>query len=141
MASYKRAGRCSPLVSQKQKPEVCGRSTAVVRLLAKEKVVGSNPIARSDFSVNGWQLGSWRAIGCQPICCITWRRRQVARQGSAKPSSWVQIPSSPQSRKRPAKAGLFLINAFQDDIADQKSSFHTHLELTFAKQRFFRNSH
>ena len=25
----------------------CGRSTVVVRLLAKEKVVGSNPIARS----------------------------------------------------------------------------------------------
>jgi hypothetical protein len=23
------------------------------------------------------------------------RRRQVARQGSAKPSSWVQIPSTP----------------------------------------------
>ena len=27
----------------------CGRSTVVVRLLAKEKVVGSNPIARSDI--------------------------------------------------------------------------------------------
>jgi hypothetical protein len=44
----------------------CGRSTAVVRLLAKEKVVGSNPIARSRFPVNGWHDGSWRAISCQP---------------------------------------------------------------------------
>ncbi len=36
----------------------------VVRLLAKEKVVGSNPIARS---------------------VLLWRRGQVVRQGSAKP--------------------------------------------------------
>jgi hypothetical protein len=28
---------------------LCGRSTVVVRLLAKEKVVGSNPIARSNI--------------------------------------------------------------------------------------------
>ncbi len=28
---------------------ICGRSTVVVRLLAKEKVVGSNPIARSNM--------------------------------------------------------------------------------------------
>jgi hypothetical protein len=33
----------------------CGRSTVVVRLLAKEKVVGSNPIARSE-SPDGWQI-------------------------------------------------------------------------------------
>jgi hypothetical protein len=38
--------------------EKCGRSTAVVRLLAKEKVVGSNPIARSNFLECGWHDGS-----------------------------------------------------------------------------------
>ena len=53
----------------------CGRSTVVVRLLAKEKVVGSNPIARSVIHNR--------------------RRGQVVRQGSAKPSSRVQIPSTP----------------------------------------------
>ena len=37
----------------------------------------------------------------------TWRRRQVARQGSAKPSSWVQIPSSPQKKR--AEPPLFLL--------------------------------
>jgi hypothetical protein len=31
--------------------------------------------------------------------CDIRRRRQVARQGSAKPSSWVQIPSSPPHQK------------------------------------------
>ncbi len=35
---------------QKDRPN-CGRSTAVVRLLAKEKVVGSNPIARSSLRI------------------------------------------------------------------------------------------
>lgn len=33
-----------------------GRSTVVVRLLAKEKVVGSNPIARSRWRVADWKL-------------------------------------------------------------------------------------
>ena len=75
-----------------------GRSTVVVRLLAKEKVVGSNPIARSSFC-------RWLAdmVQGEPLCAsqniYNWRRRQVARQGSAKPSSWVQIPSSPQTKK------------------------------------------
>jgi hypothetical protein len=32
--------------------------------------VGSNPIARSGLSVNGWHLGSMRAIKCQPKCFI-----------------------------------------------------------------------
>ena len=76
-------------------PKNCGRSTAVVRLLAKEKVVGSNPIARSS-SINGWH--EWfSASHLLPAKMLNnaWRRRQVARQGSAKPSSWVQIPSSP----------------------------------------------
>ena len=37
---------CLGTLGQERETE-CGRSTAVVRLLAKEKVVGSNPIARS----------------------------------------------------------------------------------------------
>ena len=37
---------CLGTLGQESETE-CGRSTAVVRLLAKEKVVGSNPIARS----------------------------------------------------------------------------------------------
>ena len=52
----------------------CGRGSVVEHLLAKERVVGSNPIARS---------GLHR------------RRSQVERQRSAKPRSRVQIPSSP----------------------------------------------
>ena len=55
---------CLGTLGQFERPR-CGRSTVVVRLLAKEKVVGSNPIARSVFS--------------------KWRRGQVVRQGSAKP--------------------------------------------------------
>ncbi len=78
------------------KAEKCGRSTAVVRLLAKEKVVGSNPIARSSF---GKRLAGM--VPSEPLAASQMfsprRRRQVARQGSAKPSSWVQIPSSPLS--------------------------------------------
>ena len=35
-------------LGQIKKVDICGRSTVVVRLLAKEKVVGSNPIARSN---------------------------------------------------------------------------------------------
>ena len=38
---------CLGTLGQKFGPR-CGRSTVVVRLLAKEKVVGSNPIARSE---------------------------------------------------------------------------------------------
>ena len=43
-------GVASPILALGTRPEIrafCGRSTVVVRLLAKEKVVGSNPIARS----------------------------------------------------------------------------------------------
>ena len=43
-------GVASPILALGTRPEnqaTCGRSTVVVRLLAKEKVVGSNPIARS----------------------------------------------------------------------------------------------
>ena len=54
---------CLGTLGQYERPR-CGRSTVVVRLLAKEKVVGSNPIARS---------------------VVLWRRGQVVRQGSAKP--------------------------------------------------------
>ncbi len=48
----------------------CGRSSAVERLLAKEKVVGSNPIARST-KLN--------------LADLLRRRGQVVRQGPAKP--------------------------------------------------------
>jgi hypothetical protein len=58
---------------------VCGRGSVVEHLLAKEKVVGSNPIARSFIK---------SAEGPR-------RRSQVERQRSAKPPSRVQIPSSP----------------------------------------------
>jgi hypothetical protein len=57
----------------------CGRGSVVEHLLAKERVVGSNPIARSLFK---------SAEGPR-------RRSQVERQRSAKPRSRVQIPSSP----------------------------------------------
>ena len=43
-------GVASPILALGTRPEkqaTCGRSTVVVRLLAKEKVVGPNPIARS----------------------------------------------------------------------------------------------
>ena len=92
-------GVASPILALGTRPEsqaTCGRSTVVVRLLAKEKVVGSNPIARSSdcglmiddcrLSISSPQSTIWNSI---------WRRGQVARQGSAKPSSWVQIPSTP----------------------------------------------
>ena len=92
-------GVASPILALGTRPEnqaTCGRSTVVVRLLAKEKVVGSNPIARStgcglmiddcSLSIKDPQSGIWIRF---------WRRGQVARQGSAKPSSWVQIPSTP----------------------------------------------
>ncbi len=36
-------------LGQSKQVDICGRSTVVVRLLAKEKVVGSNPIARSNM--------------------------------------------------------------------------------------------
>ena len=49
----------------------CGRSSAVERLLAKEKVVGSNPIARS------------RKVLYRKV--LLRRRGQVVRQGPAKP--------------------------------------------------------
>ena len=57
----------------------CGRGSVVEHLLAKERVVGSNPIARFLFKL---------AEGPR-------RRSQVERQRSAKPPSRVQIPSSP----------------------------------------------
>jgi hypothetical protein len=38
------------------------------------------------------------------------RRRQVARQGSAKPSAWVQIPSSPlKASDLPRNSGKSLV--------------------------------
>ena len=52
----------------------CGRGSVVEHLLAKERVVGSNPIARF---------------------LLKRRRSQVERQRSAKPRARVQIPSSP----------------------------------------------
>ncbi len=55
-------------------------------LLAKEKVTGSSPVARSKY------CKQHDSVAC---ICLIWRRGQVARQGSAKPLSWVQIPSSP----------------------------------------------
>ena len=75
-----------------RKVEICGRSTVVVRLLAKEKVVGSNPIARSNIEGCGWNMFSRN-----PHCI--WRRGQVVRQGSAKSSSGVQIPSTPLQKQ------------------------------------------
>jgi hypothetical protein len=70
--------------------QVNKRSAGVVQLverfLAKEKVVGSSPIARSFFGVIKENF---------TLLFLDWRRGQVARQGSAKASSWVQIPSSP----------------------------------------------
>ena len=68
-----------------------GRSTVVVRLLAKEKVVGSNPIARSNIEGCGLEEVQSATLA---VYCI-WRRGQVVRQGSAKSSSGVQIPSTP----------------------------------------------
>jgi hypothetical protein len=44
-------GVASPILALGTRPEgqaTCGRGSVVERLLAKEKVVGSNPIARSD---------------------------------------------------------------------------------------------
>jgi hypothetical protein len=69
----------------------------VVRLLAKEKVVGSNPIARLTVEI--------------------WRRGQVVRQGSAKPSSRVRIPSTPLNMDgvrllTDAFGRLFILNSF-----------------------------
>ena len=60
----------------------------VERLLAKQKVVGSNPIARS-----------------QNLKFIPWRRSQVVRQGSAKPlcagsNPAVASQSDDHSRRR-----------------------------------------
>jgi hypothetical protein len=72
----------------------CGRSTVVVRLLAKEKVVGSNPIARSP--------DCWLKI---EDCCkqSTIFNQQnfygvVAKwqgKGLQNPYSGVRIPSTP----------------------------------------------
>ncbi len=58
-----------------------GRGSVVERLLAKEKVVGSNPIARSNDG--GLQID--KLVNQQSSLC-KWRRGQVVRQGSAKPS-------------------------------------------------------
>ncbi len=58
-------------------------------LLAKEKVTGSSPVARSFISL----MAAWPPFLTDDI---KWRRGQVVRQGSAKPSSRVQIPSTPQ---------------------------------------------
>ena len=77
----------------------CGRSTVVVRLLAKEKVVGSNPIARS----KRLRIADWYMFNQQSSIYneVSWRRGQVVRQGSAKPSSRVQIPSTPLMKTGP----------------------------------------
>ena len=56
-----------------------GRSTVVVRLLAKEKVVGSNPIARSNMEGCGLE-----DVPSAILVVYIWRRGQVVRQGSAK---------------------------------------------------------
>ena len=58
---------------------MCGRSSVVERLLAKEKVMGSNPTAR--------------------FVRAKWRRRQVVRRGSAKPLSPVRIRPSPLNNR------------------------------------------
>ena len=63
----------------------CGCSSAVERLLAKEKVESSNLFARS--------IESDRQAIHLPVWF--WRRGQVVRPGSAKPLSPVRIRSSP----------------------------------------------
>jgi hypothetical protein len=55
--------------------------------------VGSNPIARSNME--GCAL---EYVQSQSSLCI-WRRGQVVRQGSAKSSSGVQIPSTPLQKQ------------------------------------------
>ena len=58
----------SPILGLGTRPDrmvvVCGRSTVVVRLLAKEKVVGSNPIARSNMEGCGLQYVQSRNPHC-----------------------------------------------------------------------------
>ena len=81
---------------------LCGRSTVVVRLLAKEKVVGSNPIARSNMKGCGLEN-----VPSAILIVYIWRRGQVVRQGSAKSSSGVQIPSTPLQQQQ-AGSGLLL---------------------------------
>ena len=61
----------------------------VKRLLAKEKIAGPNPVSRSEQRLMRLRQG------ISLLFERRWRRRQVARQGSAKPSPWVRFPSSP----------------------------------------------
>ncbi len=63
----------------------------VERLLAKEKATGSNPVARSSANSqnNDPQFNEISGIGSKAglgLLSFFWRRGQVVRQGSAKPS-------------------------------------------------------
>src|SRR3990172_476873 len=63
---------------------VAGLVQLVEHLLAKEKVEGSSPLARSS---SRWLIayGSW-SLAISRLSFSKRRRRQVVRQGSAKPS-------------------------------------------------------
>src|SRR5438067_438111 len=62
-------------------------------------------------------------ISTSGIISATWRRGQVARQGSAKASSWVQIPSSPLVKEQGETPALFVLNAIL--IPDDRHGFTT----------------
>jgi hypothetical protein len=63
--------------------------------------VGSNPIARSN--IEGCEL----EYNQSQSSLYKWRRGQVVRQGSAKSSSGVQIPSTPHQKQTDWFAFLF----------------------------------
>ena len=62
--------------------------------------MGSRPIARSQMPKGIFYLNIFvdKEIGAHYNGLCFRRRGQVGRQGSAKPSSRVQIPSSPQKK-------------------------------------------
>ena len=87
-------------------PVVCGSSSVVECLLAKEKVASSSLVFRSISlkssllcCLTAQNIFDFYACTEYAICAFIRirRRSQVARQGSAKPPSAVRIRSSPPS--------------------------------------------
>ena len=95
-------------LGQKQGPD-CGRSTVVVRLLAKEKVVGSNPIARSaPLRMASWPSGKARV--CKTLIQGFESPRRLSLIDGVRPTT-------------DASGRLFILNSFIISLSSTEYPF------------------
>jgi hypothetical protein len=90
-------GVASPILALGTRPEgqaTCGRGSVVERLLAKEKVVGSNPIARSDAC--GLQIDDCRLSISNPQFTYTLQHKMASwPSGKARVCKTLIMGSNP----------------------------------------------